>query len=258
MATSTGQTFEFTVSQAPTIVVRNPIGTVITQPGAAGQVAIEATKTVTGLLFGGNGLDALEKVTISAEQAGDTIIVTVKQPKQIFSGKAVTVELALSVPERAQLDLKVDVGNIELRGGSGAATAIVDAGNVKAEGFTFIGSSRVEVDAGNVTLSAALVEAASLAVHVDAGNATLQTSLGRGASLDVSVDAGNARLRLPAETSTHLDAAVDMGSIKISGWGVPIKHELVSHKARGPMGANPSGTLRVKVDAGTIKIDPLA
>ncbi len=256
MGTSTVQAFEFTVSQTPTIVVRNPVGTVIAQPGADRRVAIQATKTVTGLHFGGNGLDALEKVTISAEQSGDTIIVTVKQPRQIVSSKVVSVELALTVPERAQLDLRVDAGNIDLRGGSGVTTAKVDAGNVKADGFTFFGRSRIGVDVGNATLSAALVEGASLAVHVDAGNATLQTSLGPGASLDVGVDAGNARLRLPPETAVQLDAAVDMGSIKISGWDVPIKHEIVSHKARGPMGANPNGTLHVKVDTGTIIIAP--
>jgi hypothetical protein len=199
-------------------------------------VAIQATKTVTGLHFGGSGLDALEKVTISAEQSGDTIIVTVKQPTQIVSSKVVSVELALTVPERAQLDLRVDAGNIDLRGGSGVATAKVDAGNVKAEGFTFLQVSHVEVDAGKANLNA---------------------SLGEGASLIVHVDAGSARLHLPPETAVHLDAAVDMGSIKISGWDVPITHELVSHKARGPMGANPSGTLRVKVDAGTIVIASL-
>jgi hypothetical protein len=258
MGTSAEQSFQFSVSQAPRIVVRNPVGTVITQPGAAGQVAIHVTKMLTGVLFGGNGLDALEKVTISAEQSGDTITVTVKHPHQLLGNKLVSVELALTVPERAQLDLRVDAGHIDLRGGSGVTMAKVDAGNVKADGFTFVGGSRVEVDAGNATLNATLLEGASLTVQVDAGNAVLQPSIGPGASLDVRVDAGSARLSLPPETALYLDAAVDMGSIKISGWDVPIKREIVSHKARGPLGQNPNGTLRVKVDAGNIVIAPLA
>ncbi len=257
MGPSTAQSFEFSVTQAPTIVVRNPIGSVIAQPGAAGQVAIQAIKSVTGFLLGGNGLDMLEKVTVETEQSGDTITVTVKHPKQFFSTKAVSVRLELAVPEGARLDLRVDAGNIELRGGGGVTTARVDAGNVKAEGYTFVGGSRVVVDAGNANLNAALGEGASLDLHVDAGNATLQGALGPGATLDISVDAGNVRLRLPRETATNLDAAVDMGSIKISGWDVPMKHELVSHKARGPLGPNPNGRLRVKVDAGTFVLAPL-
>jgi hypothetical protein len=257
--TSIAQSFEFRVGQTPTIVVRNPIGSVITQAAADGQVAIQATKTVTGLLLGGNGLDALEKVTVSAEQTGDTITVTVKHPKHVFGGgKAVSVELVLSVPERTQLDLQVDAGNIELRGGSGVVRASVDAGNVKAEGFTFLRASQVAVDAGNVNLNAALLEDSTLMLHVDAGTVNLQSAIAAGASLDVTVDAGTAKLHLPHDASLFLDASVDMGSIKISGWNVPMKHEIVSHKARGPLGPNPSGNLRVKVDAGTIVIAPLA
>jgi hypothetical protein len=234
---STAQSFEFAVSEPPTLVVRNPIGTVITQTGTASRVSIGVTKRITGLLFGGNGLDAMEKVTVTAEQDGSTIRVNVHHPKQTFSTKAVTVDLEITVPERAELDLHVDAGNIELRGGTGVARAQVDAGNIRAEGYTFLGVSRIAVDAGNATLDAAL---------------------GADASLDVSVDAGNARLRLPPATSTYLDAAIDAGSLKIAGWNVEIKHEMVSHKARGPLGPNPRGTLRVRVDAGTINIGPNA
>jgi hypothetical protein len=257
MGPSSEQSFEFSVGESPAVVVRNPIGTVVTRQGAAGQVAIQATKSVTGLLFGGNGLDLLEKVTIATEQLGDTVTVTVNHPKQLFSSKTVSVRLEIAVPEGTRLDLHVDAGNVELQGGRGVANARVDAGNVKGEGYTFLGHSRVAVDAGNARLGAALGEGASLTLHVDAGNADLQTAFGPGASLDLSVDAGTARLHLPRETAVYLDASVDMGSIKIAGWGVPMKHELVSHKARGPLGPNPNGSLSVHVDAGTIVIAPL-
>jgi hypothetical protein len=234
-SSSTAQSFEFSVGVTPTIVVRNPIGTVTVQPGAASQVGIQATKTIRGVLLGGNGLDAIEKVTVSAEQSGDRITVTVKHPKQMFMNKVVTVEIVVTTPDRSNLDLQVDAGNIELRGGSGAAIAQVDAGNVRTDSFTFLGSSRVEIDAGNATLDAALAE---------------------GALLDVRVDAGNARLHLPHDTAANLDAAVDAGSLKISGWNVEIKHEIVSHKARGPLASATNSTLRVRVDAGNISLAP--
>lgn len=258
MAPSSAQSFEFSVGQTPTVVVRNPIGSVVVSQGAAGQVALQATKTITGVLFGGNGLELLEKVTVQTEQSGDTITVTVKHPKQFFSSKTVSVRLELAVPEGTRLDLQVDAGNIELQGGRGVANATVDAGNVKGEGYTFLGHSRIAVDAGNARLGVALGEGASLSLKVDAGNADLHTAFGPGASLDVSVDAGNARLHLPRETAVYLDVSVDMGSLKISGWDVPMKHELVSHKARGPLGPTPTnGSLSVHVDAGTIVIAPL-
>jgi hypothetical protein len=233
MAASATQAFEFTVGEIPALVVRNPLGTVTIQPGASSQIAISATKHVTGLMLGGNGLDLLERVTVQTEQAGDTVSVSVKHPRQFFSTKAVTVDLVITVPDRTRLDVEVDAGNIELRGGSGVARAEVDAGNVRAEGFTFLGSSKVSVDAGNATLHAALES---------------------GGSLEVSVDAGNARLQLPRETAAYLEAAIDAGSLKVSGWQVETKNELVSHKARGALGPNASGTLRVRVDAGSITI----
>src|SRR5262249_3223282 len=119
----------------------------------------------------------------------------------------------------------------------GVASARVDAGNIRAEGYTFRGASRVKIDAGNATLNAAL---------------------GEGAALDVKVDAGNARLLLPPDTAAYLDASVDAGSLKGAGLDVEMRHEVVSHRARGQLGRSATATLRVAVDAGTISIAPSA
>ena len=68
------------------------------------------------------------------------------------------------------------------------------------------------------------------------------------------VDAGNARLTLPQRTDATLDAQVDAGSISIDGWNVEYKREFMSARARGPLLPEARGRLRIKVDAGSIRL----
>jgi hypothetical protein len=70
----------------------------------------------------------------------------------------------------------------------------------------------------------------------------------------VRVDAGSARLTLPQRTDATLDARVDAGSITVDGWSVEQKREFMSARARGQLSAEGRGKLRIKVDAGTIRV----
>jgi hypothetical protein len=90
--------------------------------------------------------------------------------------------------------------------------------------------------------------------RVDAGNITIEGALGEAASLDLRVDAGNARLTLPQWTDATLDAQVDAGSITIDGWDVEKKREFMSARARGSLIPGARGRLRIKVDAGSIRL----
>jgi hypothetical protein len=227
------QSFEFAVGETPTLVVKNPAGSVTVTAGPASHLAVRATKTLRGVFMGGNGLDALERVHITAEQHEDTVRVTVHQPASIASAHIVTVELAVQVPAHCALRLKVDAGNVEINGVTSEIAGTVEAGNLTARRVTFLNHSEARVDAGNVTIEGALGEAASL---------------------DVKVDAGTARLTLPQQTAAMLDAKVDAGSITVDGWNVEQKRELMSARARGALSSPATGALRVKVDAGSIRL----
>jgi hypothetical protein len=227
------ETFEFTVGERPALVVNNPAGSVTVTAGEAGRIGIQVTKTLRGVFMGGNGLEAFERVQVSAEQHNETVRITVRQPSSRIGGHVVTVALAIQVPAQCRLDLEVDAGSVEINGVSSEISGRVDAGNLTARGVTFMERSEARVDAGNITIDGALGEAATL---------------------DVRVDAGNARLTLPQRTDATLDAQVDAGSISIDGWNVEYKREFMSARARGPLLPEARGRLRIKVDAGSIRL----
>ena len=180
--------------------------------GEAGRIGIQVTKTLRGVFMGGNGLEAFERVQVSAEQHNETVRITVRQPSSRIGGHVVTVALAIQVPAQCRLDLEVDAGSVEINGVSSEISGRVDAGNLTARGVTFMERSEARVDAGNITIDGALGEAATL---------------------DVRVDAGNARLTLPQRTDATLDAQVDAGSISIDGWNVEYKREFMSARRAG-------------------------
>jgi hypothetical protein len=227
------ESLEFAVGERPTLIVTNPAGSVTVTAGEAGRVAIQVTKTLRGVFMGGNGLEAFERVQVTTEQHDDTVRVTVRQPSSHIGGHVVTVALAIQAPSQCRLKLEVDAGSIEITGVSSEISGRVDAGNLTTRAVTFMDRSEARVDAGNVTIEGALGEAASL---------------------DVRVDAGNARLTLPQRTDATLDAEVDAGSISIDGWTVEQKRELMSARARGPLVPGAHGRLRIKVDAGSIRL----
>jgi hypothetical protein len=227
------ESFAFTVGERPTLIVKNPAGSVKVTAGEAGRVTIQATKTLRGIFLGGNGLDEFARVQVTAEQQDETVRVTARQPSNSISRHVVTVALAIQVPSQCRLELEVDAGAVEIIGVSSEISGRVEAGNLTARDVTFMERSEARVDAGNVTIEGALGEAASL---------------------DVRVDAGNARLTLPQRTDAMLDAQVDAGSITVDGWNVQQKREFISVRARGQLSPEARGRLRIKVDAGSIRV----
>src|SRR5262245_44375721 len=105
------ETFEFAVGERPALVVKNPAGSVTVSAGEVGRVGVQVTKTLRGVIMGGNGLDAFERVRVSAEQQNETVRITVRQPSSGSGGQVVTVALAIQVPAQCRLDLEVDAGS---------------------------------------------------------------------------------------------------------------------------------------------------
>jgi hypothetical protein len=227
------EAFEFAIGERPALIVKNPAGSVTVTAGEAGRIGLQVTKTLRGVFMGGNGLEAFERVRVTAEQHEETVRITVHQPSSRVGSHVVTVALAIQVPAQCRLDLEVDAGSVEITGVSSEISGRVDAGNLIARDVTFMDRSEARVDAGNITIEGALGEATTL---------------------DVRVDAGNARLTLPQRTDATLDAQVDAGSITIDGWRVEQKRELMSAQARGSLVPEARGRLRIRVDAGSIRL----
>ena len=226
------ETHELSVGAEPRLIVRNTAGTVVVQPGADGHVRVVVTKKVRGGLGAASERD-LEQVVVHVTQEGDTISVET-ETKRPISLKSVTIDIAITAPATcAQLEARLSAGNLEVRGLTTTLAATVNAGNLDAMGVTLRGGSDLALNAGNLTMDGALAP---------------------GATLDARLNAGNARFTLPRDTPAQLDARTTVGQISVSGWQVRTERQIVQQRASGPLGAEPTGSLRIHVDAGNLTL----
>jgi hypothetical protein len=227
------ESYEFAVEGMPEIVVRNRAGSITIARGATGQVAIRITKRAHGHLLSTVTEDDLARIVVNVVQSGNRIRVETDQHESGGILKSYQVDIAITTPTETNLELRMNAGNVDVRDISGAIESTVNAGNFDAYGTTLARHSSLTVNAGNLTLEGALAA---------------------GGALDAEVNAGNLRLRLPHDTPANLEARTDVGSIDIDGWPVRVSRRVVQQEAAGPLGTNPQGTLRLRVNTGSISV----
>lgn len=230
MSATATETFEFAVSRAPSVTVRNKAGSVTVTAAASGQVRVVATKRAHGGILGMGAGDP-ERVRVIARQDGDTVSLDVDYDDAGFV-KNVTVDFEIAVPADASIEIDQNAGDVRVAGTTGHLRVSLNAGNVRAEGVALAGAARVRNNAGNLDIDGRLAP---------------------DASLDATVNAGNIHLRLPAGTPATLDARTTAGSIHVSGGRVTVAG-FVGRTATGALGPNPTASIRLKTDAGTITV----
>lgn len=234
MSVTATETYEFAVSGTPRFVVRNRAGGIRFQAGAAGQVHVTVTKRARNGLLGSASEDDLKQIEVRVARNDDTIRIEVDHERGSFGlGKQYTVDIDVTTPATADLDLRMNAGNVEIRGVSGTTEGVVNAGNFDITDGTLAGRSSLTVNAGNLTFEGAIAQ---------------------GAALNAEVNAGNLRLRLPQDTPAYLEARTDVGSIDVDGWPVNYSRQIVRQEATGRLGAEPQGTLRLRVNTGNITL----
>jgi hypothetical protein len=222
----------FSVSDNPSIVIRNQVGSVSVVAGEVDQVTVQATKEVRNLSEDA-AQDELEAITVQMEQNGNSVTVQVDlgQPVPSFSHRS--VRLLVTVPERANLDVDVKVGKLHTYGLTGQVQAQVATGQAELRRMTLADDSHLLVHTGQVDLDG---------------------ELRAGASLDVKINVGSAELKLPAATYAHLEANTRIGHIEVYGWPVAVRRSFLGAYASGDMSGEPAGALNVQTDVGSVSV----
>ena len=233
---SATSTQTFTIGSArPSLVVGDGVGDVKIVAGASGAITVTATKVARDSSNDAARRD-LDQIQVQATQSGDTIeIRTLFGADQATAlGKDRRVDLVVEVPPTTNVRASLTTGALTMSGVGGLVQATVITGNVEFDGVQFADGSWVRVTTGRIDLRGALAPTASL---------------------DVEVTTGEARLTLPPATAAHLTADVTTGSIAVQGWPItPTRDNVTGARAQGDLGANPSGTLTVRVMMGSIEL----
>ncbi len=235
MALSVTETHELHLTGVPSLTVHSNAGNIHIHPGDETRILIVATKRARGFLSSASESD-LEKLTIDVRQSANAVVVDAVADRWSHF-KQLTVDIDITMPATvAQLELRLNAGNLEIEGIRGPVKAKVNAGNLDAMSGTVLGdSSRLAANAGNVTLRCALAPAASV---------------------EAEVNAGNLRVSVPKETAVFLDARTHAGNVEISGWSVNSTRNFAGASATGPLAPEAKGTLTLRSNAGNIMLSP--
>lgn len=233
---STTATQSFAVSDTPSLDIHNAAGWVRVQPGANGTVTVTITKTARDVSQ--NTAQAnLNKITVNMVQTGNHISITSDFQDESYFASSNTVNLLITVPLSTNIAADVTAGNIEINGVTGLIEITGGASNVSVRNVVLTDGSRI---------------------HIATGSATLQGVVPADVTVDISVSTGAVTLQLPADTQTRLDARTNIGDIHINGWPLQPTHlNRVGAMANGALGAQPTGTVRIRVDTGDITVSQL-
>jgi hypothetical protein len=228
----------FSVTGVPTLVIHGAAGNVHVNPGTDGQITLHATERVRALTHS-QAQSELAAITITTSQTGNQVTIgdsnTDSGGWHFFNGIQQTqIDLSVTAPANTNLNVSEDAGTLDATGFTGVLTTHVNAGTATLSSMTMARGSSLSVNAGSLTVDGALKPDASLFVEVNAG----------------SVD-----LTLPHDTSAHLDATASAGSLNVNGWNVAENQEAANTSASGDLNPNPTGTITIRVSAGSATLN---
>ncbi|MGZ3622452.1 MAG: DUF4097 family beta strand repeat-containing protein [Ktedonobacteraceae bacterium] len=223
---STVETRDFLVGSHSTIIVHNGCGSIrILSYAERNQVRIQATRQNRGLGHAKN--DAIHYIHRTED---NTVIIDSMDRWSIFGRSNIDYEI--SVPLMTDLELKTDIGKIDVSNVIGKMKLYNDAGSIYATQVSLHGKSTLKTDVGSIYFSG---------------------SIENQGTYKFLSDAGSINVNLPEDASFEVDAKTDVGSIRCN---FPMNgHSKKSHtKLQGKVGNPPYATLTLKTDVGSITL----
>ena len=233
---TTTSTQSFVVNAFPSLTIHNASGRLDVQPGPAGIIGLQITKTARDTSQSA-ARTALDGIIVDSTQAGDQIAISTNFPDGSVFASSSSVNLALTVPPNTTIAADVTAGDIQISGISGLLEISGGAGNITLQDVAIADGSRIHMTTGSVTIRGAVMASASV---------------------DISVSTGNVNLQLPTDTAAQLDAHTSLGAIHVSGWPMQTTRvNSLGEDAEGPLGAQTTGAIHIRVDSGDITVSQI-
>lgn len=233
---TTTTTQSFVVNTLPSLSIHNASGRLQVQPGPAGVVGLQITRTARDTSQSAARAD-LDAIRVDTTQMGDQIAISTDFPDgSVFAGSS-SVNLLLTVPPNTTIAADITAGDIQISGIGGLLEVTGGSGAISLEDVALADGSQIHMATGSVTMQGAVMP---------------------NADVDISVSTGDVTLQLPADTATQLDARTNLGAIHISGWPMQTKRvNSLGTDAEGPLGAQATGAIHIRVDSGDITISQI-
>jgi hypothetical protein len=223
--------FQFAVPAHPSITVFDTAGQVTIASGDVQQVTVEATKRARAASSQA-AQDLLNTMSATAEStaSGASINATI-QPNH--PGSQRTIDLRIIVPRTSDLRVTLTAGTLSVTSVTGVLDVTNTAGTVTLQDMTAQGTSSVKVTTGTLRFEGALAN---------------------DAAMTAAVTTGSMIIRLPQTSATHFDASTRVGSVSVSSWTTTIHQSGVGQSTAFDLNPQPTSTMTVRVDVGTITL----
>ena len=200
-----GKSFHYTVSAQPTIVINDTNGAVQVNVGQSNtDVSIQAVNEHN---FFGNPND----IQPVSSKDGNTINASVPD------GQQGSVDLQVTVPPNANLQLQTASGDITVNGVNGQMTLTSNSGSINASNDVISGTSTVSTSSGDISAkSTTFSDQATLST--DSGDINFDGTIGTGGTYQFKTNSGTVNVVLPTTPAFHVDASTNSGSINPNGF----------------------------------------
>lgn len=225
----------FAVGEAPMLTVENFAGDVIVHAGEEGSIQVIATKRSARE-------KDLERIEVDMRDLDGEVEVVTDPPSGL---KNVSVDLEITVPTSAHVDLHTGAGDIIVRDLAGDVRADCGAGDVDVRGTS--GEIDAHTGAGSIDVRRAVG-----AVHLDvnAGSINYQGTPQGDCRFDAG--AGSIKIRVSNDVNIEVDLDTSAGDIDVDNMDVDGK--VSNRKVRGTIGSGDEGEIRAHTDVGNIDL----
>ncbi len=208
----------FIVETAPLLTVDSFAGDITVRSGPSGQLGVRVTKRA----MGSSGLDRINVDVIKRDNH-----VEVRATHSGGLADSTSVDVEVTVPDDAQLQLHTNAGTVRVTEVQGEIAARTGAGNVQVNGAA--GPVDLDTGAGDVDYAGEPID-----------RCTFRTG------------AGNITLRLPEDTSAQVQLNTGIGNIRLGGFEV--EGEVGSTEVEGVIGTGEDAIIEARSGVGNIDL----
>lgn len=236
-----------TLEYAGLLTVNNQLGRIVIEGDDVAEIALRVVKRAKASF--GSGTALLDQIKVETAVTGGRTQISARVPRT-QDGDQVSVDLYLKVPKEIVANIKVNLGEVEIKDVNGTLRIDNDLGSISIRDF--VGNAFIQADLGAVNIYHAQFED-NLQISSSMGDVVVAGSLARSSIIESRL--GAVQIFIPPNEAYDLEANIDLGDFVIAA---PFTGERSQNSVVGTIGTGETaGSVELSISLGSLKIDYL-
>ena len=235
-----------TLEYAGLLTVNNQLGRIVIEGDDVAEIALHLKRAKASF---GSGTALLDQIKVETAVTGGRTQISARVPRT-QDGDQVSVDLYLKVPKEIVANIKVNLGEVEIKDVNGTLRIDNDLGSISIRDF--VGNAFIQADLGAVNIYHAQFED-NLQISSSMGDVVVAGSLARSSIIESRL--GAVQIFIPPNEAYDLEANIDLGDFVIAA---PFTGERSQNSVVGTIGTGETaGSVELSISLGSLKIDYL-